>query len=434
MAETVRHDLMRTTNMLSVFDCIRKHGPVSKRMIQEETGLSWGAVSSFSSVLLERGVISEAGRVDAGAGRSAIAFDIDLENNLILGIDANVIGMTGVVIDLKSRVKTTIHQELCSHRIEELLEQMKRIIRELISGVQNPAAIKGIGVAFPGHVDSQRGYSMMARQFSSLEPLDVCGILRREFHLPVVIEHDPNCSALSEQLFGAGQGVDNLLYVRLSKGIGMGIILDGSIYHGCSGATGEIGHITMDPDGEECYCGNHGCLEIYASSDAILKRCARAVRMGDAPHLAQLLADGRPLTLETGKPMLGICRGIQLFNVMLGGSLYQDIPTECPSDVEHHETPPYDKVAHPVTVEQGTPLYQAVGVTQMGVNSYHHQGIKELGKGLRVAAKAPDGMVEAVYLPDHPFALAVQWHPEFSRLSDENSRRIFEAFVKAARK
>ena len=141
-----------------------------------------------------------------------------------------------------------------------------------------------------------------------------------------------------------------------------------------------------------------------------------------------------PLALETGKPLLGICRGIQLFNVMLGGSLYQDIPTECPSDVEHHETPPYDKVAHPVTVEQGTPLYQAVGVTQMGVNSYHHQGIKELGKGLRVAAKAPDGMVEAVYLPDHPFALAVQWHPEFSRLGDENSRRIFEAFVKAARK
>ena len=110
MPETVRHDLMLTTNMLSVFDCIRKHGPVSKRMIQEETGLSWGAVSTFSSVLLERGVISEAGRVDAGAGRSAIAFDIDLENNLIIGIDANVIGMTGVIIDLKSRVKTTLHQ------------------------------------------------------------------------------------------------------------------------------------------------------------------------------------------------------------------------------------------------------------------------------------------------------------------------------------
>lgn len=140
-----------------------------------------------------------------------------------------------------------------------------------------------------------------------------------------------------------------------------------------------------------------------------------------------------PLVLETGKPLLGICRGIQLFNVMLGGDLYQDIPIECPSEVEHHETPPYDKVAHQVAIREGTPLYSAVGVAQMGVNSYHHQGGKTLGKGLEVAATAPDGMVEAVYLPDHRFALAVQWHPEFSRLSDENSRNIFSAFVGACR-
>ena len=138
-----------------------------------------------------------------------------------------------------------------------------------------------------------------------------------------------------------------------------------------------------------------------------------------------------PLALETGKPMLGICRGIQLFNVMLGGDLYQDIPTQCPSGVQHHETPPYDKVAHPVAIRRGTPLFDAVGVEEMGVNSYHHQGIRRLGKGLEVAATAPDGMVEAVYLPEHRFALAVQWHPEFSRLSDENSRKIFEAFVKS---
>ena len=89
-------------------------------------------------------------------------------------------------------------------------------------------------------------------------------------------------------------------------------------------------------------------------------------------------------------------------------------------------------MAHPVSIREGTPLFEAVGVREMGVNSYHHQGIRTLGRGLQVAATAPDGMVEAVYLPDHRFALAVQWHPEFSRLSDENSRKIFAAFVKAA--
>ena len=301
MTETIRHDLMRSTNMLSVLNCIRKHGPISKRRIQEETGLSWGAVSTFSADLLERGIISETGRVDTGSRRSATAFDINLENNLIIGIDTNVIGMTGVIIDLKSRVKTKIHQELVSNHISELLEQMKGIIRLLMAEVSDQSVIKGIGVAFPGHVDTERGVSVLARQFCSLEPLDICGILKGEFGLPVVIEHDPNCCALSEQLFGAGQGLTNLLYVRLSRGIGMGIILGGEIYHGFAGATGEIGHITMDPDGGPCYCGNNGCLEIYASSEAVLSRCEQAARMGDAPRLAELLARGEPLTLETAE-------------------------------------------------------------------------------------------------------------------------------------
>ena len=88
-----------------------------------------------------------------------------------------------------------------------------------------------------------------------------------------------------------------------------------------------------------------------------------------------------PLALKTGKPLLGICRGIQLMNALLGGSLWQDLPKEFPSEVNHHETPPYDKVAHPVSIRPGNPLYDAVGVTEMGVNSYHHQAVKTLGRG-----------------------------------------------------
>ena len=100
-----------------------------------------------------------------------------------------------------------------------------------------------------------------------------------------------------------------------------------------------------------------------------------------------------PLALKTGKPLLGICRGIQLMNALLGGSLWQDLPKEFPSGVNHHETPPYDKVAHPVSIRPGNPLYDAVGVTEMGVNSYHHQAVKTLGRGLQIAATAPDGVV-----------------------------------------
>lgn len=138
-----------------------------------------------------------------------------------------------------------------------------------------------------------------------------------------------------------------------------------------------------------------------------------------------------PLALESRKPLLGICRGIQLFNCMLGGDLWQDIPTQCPSGTEHHETPPYDKVAHQVAIRAGSLLERIVAQCSMGVNSYHHQAIKQLGRGLEVCAMAPDSIVEAVSVQDHPFALAVQWHPEFSYRADGNSREIFRAFVQA---
>lgn len=94
--------------------------------------------------------------MDTGSRRSATAFDINLENNLIIGIDTNVIGMTGADHRPQSRVKTKIHQELVSNHISELLEQMKGIIRLLMAEVSDRSVIKGIGVAFPGHVDTER--------------------------------------------------------------------------------------------------------------------------------------------------------------------------------------------------------------------------------------------------------------------------------------
>lgn len=136
-----------------------------------------------------------------------------------------------------------------------------------------------------------------------------------------------------------------------------------------------------------------------------------------------------PLVLERNKPVFGICRGLQIINAALGGTLYQDLPTEKPSPVNHHETPPYDKVAHEVALF--SPLREILNRSSMGVNSYHHQGIRELAPSLQAAATAKDGVIEAAWAPEKRFLLAVQWHPEFSFVSDENSRELFRAFVKA---
>lgn len=140
-----------------------------------------------------------------------------------------------------------------------------------------------------------------------------------------------------------------------------------------------------------------------------------------------------PAALERDLPLLGICRGLQALNVVLGGTLWQDLPKQLPSEVEHHGRAPYENPVHTVDVLAGTPLAACVGAGALPVNSFHHQALRDVAPGLEVMATAPDGVVEAVWRPDSRFCWAVQWHPEFSHAVDEPSRRIFSALVGACR-
>ncbi len=133
--------------------------------------------------------------------------------------------------------------------------------------------------------------------------------------------------------------------------------------------------------------------------------------------------------LERDMPIFGICRGIQTINVFQGGTLYQDIPTEYPSQLTHTCERPYDRVIHHVNLTG--PLRDLLGLERLGVNSIHHQAVKDLGKDLEVMAASDDGLVEAVRHTGKKFVWGVQWHPEFSFQVDENSRKIMKAFVDA---
>ncbi|MBQ9148741.1 MAG: GNAT family N-acetyltransferase [Oscillospiraceae bacterium] len=130
------------------------------------------------------------------------------------------------------------------------------------------------------------------------------------------------------------------------------------------------------------------------------------------------------------KAVLGICRGHQLMNAAFGGTLYQDLQTQNPTDVNHRMQPPYDGCAHSVTVSG--PLAQLLGTTACPVNSYHHQAVCDLSPEFVAMATAPDGIVEAMYMPGKRFVWSVQWHPEFAYQVSEPNRRIIGAFLRAA--
>ena len=137
------------------------------------------------------------------------------------------------------------------------------------------------------------------------------------------------------------------------------------------------------------------------------------------------------IALKHHKAVLGICRGIQLLNVYFGGTLYQDIPTACPSDIQHNQKEKNNIPTHEVILEKDQPLYQLLQQDIISVNSFHHQGVKDLASFLQVMGKASDGIIEAVYAPDYPFVWAVQWHPELMFQNDMISQKIFQCFVDA---
>lgn len=135
------------------------------------------------------------------------------------------------------------------------------------------------------------------------------------------------------------------------------------------------------------------------------------------------------------KPVLAVCRGVQVMNVALGGTLYQDIPAQHQGEMPlaHWQKMPYNYPAHEASVQEGTLLRRLMEKDTIEVNSMHHQGIKDVAPGLVASAFAPCGLAEALEMPGHPFFLGLQWHPEHMWRKDAGQRRIFEAFIAAAR-
>jgi len=136
--------------------------------------------------------------------------------------------------------------------------------------------------------------------------------------------------------------------------------------------------------------------------------------------------------LKRDLPVLGICGGHQLLNVIFGGTLIQHIPDEVESALQHEQPTPRNEGYHKAEVIKGTLLHKIVSASELLVNSAHHQAIKETGKGLIVNAMAPDGVIEGIESTGHKFCLGLQWHPEF--FTNPGDHRILEAFVQACKK
>lgn len=168
--------------------------------------------------------------------------------------------------------------------------------------------------------------------------------------------------------------------------------------------------------------------------------CPSYYGMKESPNIGKLQPFRDKLELaffakakKLDKPMLAICRGAQLVNVALGGSLIQDIPTELDTDIMHKQTEGKFEYSHEVIIERGSPLYMLFGKERIRANSFHHQAIARLGEGLIPMAYAQDGIIEAAYMPKLRYVRIYQWHPERLLDKDKYNRSIFSDFIESCR-
>ena len=210
-----------------------------------------------------------------------------------------------------------------------------------------------------------------------------------------------------------------------------GVVMGGGVPVVLAPETSErrIGEVLDDVDGVLLTGGND--IDPALWGERVLNDTVRIDEERDAFELP--LAR---LAVERDLPVLAICRGCQVLNVALGGSLWQDIPTQIPTASQHRQHAPMETLAHDVWVAEGSRLATVLGTSgsrPVPVNTSHHQAVRLAGAGLHSSAYCKDGVIEAVEAPERRFVLGVQWHPEWLAEAWPEHRRLFEALVQAAR-
>jgi predicted NBD/HSP70 family sugar kinase len=284
---------LRQLNRLRVIEAIYRHPATSRAEITRQTGLARQTVTTITDELLQAGLIEEhdapADARPRATGRPPIRLSLVAGAGFAVGLDFGHQHIRVAVCDLSGHpIIDDFSAAEVDHAPTESLDLAHEMIRQalLIAGIEREQLL-GVGMGLAAPVDRTTGQLVANGILPGWHGIRPASEMEARLGVPVHIENDANAGALGEKLFGAGQGVDDLVYVRLSAGIGAGMILSGRPYHGSLGVAGEIGHVLSDPKGPICRCGNRGCLETIASPVAVAALLERS--MGEPVSVATLL-------------------------------------------------------------------------------------------------------------------------------------------------
>lgn len=325
-------------------------GPITRARLTEISGLNKSTIGALLTQLQAWGFVREIGTQNVGPGRPGVLIDINPNAGRIIGVEIGVDFISVVLADLRANV--VWRRQIDTNGALKLgqpqvMAQTEMLVHEAMQQAQaDGLRVLGIGLGVPGLIDHMTGTLLFAPNLG-WHDVPLRDMWQTTFQVPVIVENEAKAAALGEKMLGVARDYDNFLYLSAGVGLGGGFVIDGKLYGGAGGFAGEIGHMTLVPDGPQCNCGNRGCWETLIGPRAILDRVRQAATLGHTPilmalpeikgdanairmtHVLQAAALNEPAVLnsfnEVGRYLgIGVASLINAFNpsmVVLGGVL-----------------------------------------------------------------------------------------------------------------
>jgi N-acetylglucosamine repressor len=273
-------DLVKQLNSAAVYRLIDQQGPISRIQIADVSQLAPASVTKITRQLLERGLIKEVAQQASTGGRRAISLTTETEpfHSIAVRIGRDYIQLS--LFTLKGEELATEHHPFNYSNQTDLLEGLIRQIHSFLNNhISLVKQLVAIGVVLPGLVNPETGVIEYMPN-TDIDNLALGDVIRDAFDIECYVGNDIRGMALAEYFFGASRDCQDSILVSVHRGTGAGIIVNGQVFLGFNRNVGEIGHIQIDPLGEQCQCGNFGCLETVAANPAILKRICTLLEKG----------------------------------------------------------------------------------------------------------------------------------------------------------
>lgn len=318
---------MRRVHEERILSLLRKQGPLSRRELGDQSGLSRTTLHDIISGLAADGTVVAVAPENAlrGRGRPAELVSLHPAAGQAIGIDFAQRHVHVAIVNVAHEIIGSADE---AHAADlpwpQRAEIAQRLIARLTEGTVRMGSLTGIGV---GVVGPGTGREETLRRLNAVRLL-----LHEHYGVPVLVDNNTRLAALGESVWGSAVGHDDVVYLRLSHGVGGGLILGGTLHRGAHGISGEFGHITVDPEGRECRCGGRGCLETVASVHALITAYHEASgRPGEFAEFLAAVEDGEKrardllsrVGAQTGQVLAGVCNAVGPELVVIGGELAQ---------------------------------------------------------------------------------------------------------------